>query len=151
MDEMHEKVNAASSKLTEWATGGLQMLQVKIGLDMGFFDRLTEPMTCSELAKATGNNERHVQEWLTSQVCAETVEMSKKREEPVYMLKKEWGTVLLRKGKLSSKYAAGMADLVANSFQRKDKVMRSLRSGRGISYDVDGEEAARGLDKYRRK
>lgn len=144
---MEEK--KCSETLIGWASGGIQILMIELGLKLKLFEKLKEPISCSDLAKKAGVNERQLKEWLYSQTGYGLLKIDplpNTSDEYLYSLKTEWSPVLFlpESGVPLESFSAGFVDVLIAYFLRKDAVEESMKTGNGITYDVGGRRSADG-------
>lgn len=60
-------------RLLEAAVGGIDVLSIYLGEQLGYYRELDEsgPLTAAELAARTGTNERYAREWLEQQATTQ--------------------------------------------------------------------------------
>jgi SAM-dependent methyltransferase len=110
---------------------------VALGERLGLYAALASPLTSTELAAATGIDERSLQPWLTNQVAAGYVT----RIEDRYSLDDEQREVLRR---LAPAFVLA-TELAANARE----VEAAMRANRGMTFGPQVTEAIAGLDPSR--
>lgn len=126
------KAEAFAGTLVGHLNGAATILRTSIGHHLGIFDTMAEmePASSTEIARATGLNERYVREWLNGMVVAGVVEHDAARQ--TYDLPAEHA--------LSTTRAAGpgnlasMAQIVTQLAGVEDELMEAFRTGGGVPY-----------------
>jgi SAM-dependent methyltransferase len=103
-----------------------------IGDKLGLYKALAGagPMSCADLARKTGTNERMVREWLAAQAASGYLTYDAVKDR--YELPPERAMVLANED--SPVFLAGFFDIVAAAFRGEEKVSAAFKSGRGVGW-----------------
>jgi ubiquinone/menaquinone biosynthesis C-methylase UbiE len=140
-------------RVTASMLGFVDVLTIYLGDRLGLYAALavSGPMTSSQLAQATGTQERYVREWLEQQAVAgilEVLDVARRFELRKYRLPSGHAEVLLDRDSLS--YLAPMARLWVSLTGPLPLLIEAFKSGGGVSWAELGEDAREGQsDGYR--
>jgi 2-polyprenyl-3-methyl-5-hydroxy-6-metoxy-1,4-benzoquinol methylase len=128
--------------------GFMEILSIYVGDRLGLYRALVEDggATASQLADATGTNERYVREWLEQQAVAGILEVEDadaQPEERRYLLPEGHDEVLLERDSLF--YAAPLAQQMVGITRPLQAVLEAFRTGGGVPYPDYGEDMREGI------
>src|SRR5215217_9062009 len=128
--------------------GFMEILSIYVGDRLGFYQALVEDegATASQLADATGTNERYAREWLEQQAVAGILEVEDERAEPQarrYLLPKGHDEVLMERDSLY--YVAPLAQQMVGITRPLPAVLEAFRTGGGVPYPDYGEDLREGI------
>jgi 2-polyprenyl-3-methyl-5-hydroxy-6-metoxy-1,4-benzoquinol methylase len=126
----------------------MEILSIYVGDRLGFYRALADDggTTASELAVATGTNERYAREWLEQQAVAGILEVESadaQPEERRYLLPEGHDEVLLERDSLY--YAAPLARQMVGITRPLPAVLEAFRRGGGVPYPEYGEDMREGI------
>lgn len=112
---------------------GALCIMLSIGHRSHLLDRLAElpPSTSHEIAEAANLDERFVREWLAAMVTGGMVAYDSRSR--TYQLPADYAASLTRDGRLGN--LAVYAQAVALFGKVEDRLLESLRNGKGLAYD----------------
>jgi SAM-dependent methyltransferase len=145
--------DALVERLFMAAVGTWDVLAVYIGDRLGLYRALAErgPSTSSELAAATGLNERYVREWLEQQATSEVLELDRTdgdRSPPRYVLPAGHDEALVDAASLNC--IAPLGQLVVACARPMDAVLDAFRTGEGVPYAHYGTDLHEGQARFTR-
>jgi hypothetical protein len=128
--------------------GFMEILSIHVGDRLGFYQALVEDdgTTASQLADATGTDERYAREWLEQQAVAGILEVDDadaQPEERRYLLPEGHDEVLLERDSLY--YAAPLPQQMVSITRPLPAVLEAFRTGRGVPYSDYGEDMREGI------
>ncbi len=128
--------------------GFMEILSIYVGDRLGFYRALSDDggATASQLAEATGTNERYAREWLEQQAVAAILEVQEEGAEPEerrYRLPEGHDEVLLERDSLY--YAAPLAQQMVGITRPLAAVLEAFRTGGGVPYPDYGEDIREGI------
>jgi 2-polyprenyl-3-methyl-5-hydroxy-6-metoxy-1,4-benzoquinol methylase len=128
--------------------GFMEILSIYVGDRLGFYRALADNSgaTASELADATGTNERYAREWLEQQAVAGILEVESAGTEPEerrYLLPEGHDEVLLERDSLY--YVAPFAQQMVGITRPLPAVLEAFRTGGGVPYPDYGEDMREGI------
>jgi 2-polyprenyl-3-methyl-5-hydroxy-6-metoxy-1,4-benzoquinol methylase len=126
--------NAFGVRMLSLVNDAAITLLLSIGHQTGLFDRMAtlSPATSTEIASATGLNERYVREWLGGMVCASIVDYDP--EKRTYHLPADHARALTRAGGPNN--VAKLAQYIALLGDVEQGIVGCFRNGGGLSYDA---------------
>src|SRR5215208_5325170 len=135
-DALVERIFASS-------IGFMEILSIYVGDRLGFYRALADDggATASQLADATGTNERYTREWLEQQAVAGTLEVEDERAEPEarrYRLPEGHDEALLERDSLY--YVAPFARQMVGLTRPLPAVLEAFRTGGGVPYPEYGKD-----------
>ena len=128
--------------------GFMEILSIYVGDRLGFYRALADngAATASELADATGTNERYAREWLEQQAVAGILEVESAYTEPEerrYLLPEGHDEVLLERDSLY--FVAPFAQQMVGITRPLPAVLEAFRTGGGVPYPDYGEDMRQGI------
>jgi 2-polyprenyl-3-methyl-5-hydroxy-6-metoxy-1,4-benzoquinol methylase len=128
--------------------GFMEILSIYVGDRLGFYRALADDggATASQLADATGTNERYTREWLEQQAVAGILEVEDADPEPEerrYRLPEGHDEVLLERDSLY--YVAPFAQQMVGITRPLPAVLEAYRTGGGVPYPEYGEDMREGI------
>jgi len=128
--------------------GFMEILSIYVGDRLGFYQALVddEGATASQLADATGTNERYAREWLEQQAVAGILEVEDagaQPEERRYLLPEGHDEVLLERDSLY--YMAPLTQQMVGITRPLAAVLEAFRTGGGVPYPDYGEDIREGI------
>jgi 2-polyprenyl-3-methyl-5-hydroxy-6-metoxy-1,4-benzoquinol methylase len=128
--------------------GFMEILSIYVGDRLGFYRALVDDggATASQLADATGTNERYAREWLEQQAVAGILEVESTDPEPEerrFLLPEGHDEVLLERDSLY--YAAPLAQQMVGITRPLPAVLEAFRTGGGVPYPEYGEDIREGI------
>ena len=128
--------------------GFMEILSIYVGDRLGFYRALADDggATASQLADATGTNERYTREWLEQQAVAGILEVEDEWAEPEarrYRLPEGHDAALLERDSLY--YAAPLAQQMVSLTRPLAAVLEAFRTGRGVPYPDYGDDMREGI------
>jgi 2-polyprenyl-3-methyl-5-hydroxy-6-metoxy-1,4-benzoquinol methylase len=128
--------------------GFMEILSIYVGDRLGFYRALVDDggATASQLADATGTNERYAREWLEQQAVAGILEVDDadaQPEERRYQLPDGHDEVLLERDSLY--YVAPFAQQMVGITRPLPAVLEAFRTGGGVPYPDYGEDLREGI------
>jgi 2-polyprenyl-3-methyl-5-hydroxy-6-metoxy-1,4-benzoquinol methylase len=128
--------------------GFMEILSIHLGDRLGFYQALVEDdgATASELADATGTDERYAREWLEQQAVAGILEVEDadaQPEERRYRLPEGHDEVLLERDSLY--YAAPLPQQMVSITRPLPAVLEAFKTGGGVPYPDYGEDMREGI------
>jgi SAM-dependent methyltransferase len=141
----NEALAAFALRVWGYKQGELVSLMIHLGDRLGLYKAMdgAGPLTCEELARRTGLDPRWLLEWLRAQGAAGLLHTA---EGEVFELTDEGAEVLAREGR-SVWFAAGAFNGAALPAEVVPRVAEAFRSGRGLSYDELGADAAHAVER----
>ncbi len=137
-------VEALVGRLLESAVGGIDILSIYLGEQLGYYRALDQlgPMTASELAAKTGTNERYTREWLEQQattqfIAVDSVEAAE--DERRYSLPDGYAEVFVNE--LSPAFVAPIGRFLKVMGTSAGPLLAAYQSGTGISWSEMGDDA----------
>jgi 2-polyprenyl-3-methyl-5-hydroxy-6-metoxy-1,4-benzoquinol methylase len=126
----------------------MEILSIHLGDQLGFFQALVEDdgARASQLAYATGTDERYVREWLEQQAVAGILEVDDANAQPEerrYRLPEGHDEVLLEHDSLY--YAAPLAQQMVSITRPLPAVLEAFKTGGGVPYPEYGEDMRDGI------
>ena len=128
--------------------GFMEILSIYVGDRLGFYRTLVDDggATASQLADATGTNERYAREWLEQQAVAGILVVEDADAQPEnrrYRLPEGHDEVLLERDSLY--YAAPFAQQMVSITRPLPAVLEAFRTGGGVPYPDYGEDMREGI------
>jgi 2-polyprenyl-3-methyl-5-hydroxy-6-metoxy-1,4-benzoquinol methylase len=128
--------------------GFMEILSIYVGDRLGFYRALVDDggATASQLAEATGTNERYAREWLEQQAVAGILEVDDANAQPEerrYRLLGGHDEVLLERDSLN--YAAPLTQQMVGITRALPAVLEAFRTGAGVPYPDYGEDIREGI------
>jgi 2-polyprenyl-3-methyl-5-hydroxy-6-metoxy-1,4-benzoquinol methylase len=150
----------ASRRIRSWASeregdgpierciGFMEILSIHVGDRLGFYQALVQDdgATASQLADATGTNERYAREWLQQQAVASILQVDDERAELEarrYLLPEGHDEVLLERDSLY--YAAPLPQQMVSITRPLPAVLEAFKTGGGVPYPDYGEDMREGI------
>src|SRR5687768_12820332 len=132
-----QRREALAERVFGSAIGFMEILSIYVGDRLGFYRALADDggATASQLADATGTNERYTREWLEQQAVAGILEVEDEWAEPGarrYRLPEGHDAAVLERDSLYS--AAALARHMVGLSRPLPAVLEAFRTGRGVSY-----------------
>jgi 2-polyprenyl-3-methyl-5-hydroxy-6-metoxy-1,4-benzoquinol methylase len=128
--------------------GFMEILSIHVGDRLGFYQALIEDdgATASQLADATGTDERYAREWLEQQAVAGILEVDDADAQPEkrrYRLPEGHDEVLLERDSLY--FVAPFAQQMVSITRPLPAVLEAFRTGGGVPYPDYGEDMRKGI------
>jgi 2-polyprenyl-3-methyl-5-hydroxy-6-metoxy-1,4-benzoquinol methylase len=128
--------------------GFMEILSIYVGDRLGFYQALVEDdgATASQLADATGTDERYTREWLEQQAVAGILEVESAHAEPEerrYRLPEGHDEVLLERD--SVYYGAPLAQQMVSITRPLPAVLEAFKTGGGVPYSEYGKDMREGI------
>src|SRR5215216_289666 len=126
----------------------MEILSIHVGDRLGFYQALVDDdgATASQLADATGTEERYAREWLEQQAVSAILEVDDADAQPEqrrYLLPKGHDEVLLERDSLY--YVAPLAQQMVGITRPLPAVLEAFRTGGGVPYPDYGEDLREGI------
>ncbi|HXV43686.1 MAG TPA: class I SAM-dependent methyltransferase [Anaerolineae bacterium] len=127
-------VEAFTGRMLDVLNSGSLALMTSIGHRTGLFDTMTElpPATSSQIAEATGLQERYVREWLGAMVVGRIVEYDS--DSTTYHLPREHAAALTRAAAPNN--LAAFMQYIGLLGSVEDGIVESFRNGGGVPYSA---------------
>jgi ubiquinone/menaquinone biosynthesis C-methylase UbiE len=127
-------VEAFTGRMLDVLNSGSLALMTSIGHRTGLFDTMTElpPATSSQIAEATGLQERYVREWLGAMVVGRIVEYD--ADTTAYHLPREHAAALTRAAAPNN--IAAFMQYIGLLGSVEDGIVESFRNGGGVPYSA---------------
>jgi 2-polyprenyl-3-methyl-5-hydroxy-6-metoxy-1,4-benzoquinol methylase len=140
-------ISTLDERLTEAATGTLELFGVYLGTRLGLYQALAEHgrLTAPQLAEAAGIHPRYAREWLEQQAVAGLLavnDVTRPADERRYRLPVAHAGVLADPDDPS--HVAPFADMVVGIARALDEVVDAYRTGAGVPYTRYGAAFRRG-------
>ena len=138
------------TKLEGAVTSGM----VHLGDQLGLYRALAaaeQPLTTTQLAAATGLNERWVREWAYNQAAAKLINVSSQPSQPprldddTFFLSPEQAAVLADESHPA--FGMGMFHRLPQTMESLKRMPESFRTGIGFNYDSHGPDGAVGIER----
>lgn len=138
----HDAARALALKTWQYKQGELVATMIYVGRRLGLYETLHEtgPAPSAAIARAAELDERWVREWLDGQAAAGLIQRS---VDGVYSLTAEQVAVLVDENSLlyaTSAFTGGTEPHITEG------IIEAFRTGRGFTYEEQGELAAEALD-----
>ncbi|MHB8464351.1 MAG: class I SAM-dependent methyltransferase [Acidimicrobiales bacterium] len=141
MDDNDAARDALAERLLEACIGGLDLLNIYVGEQLGLYQRLASdgPLTVAQLAERCGIHERYAQEWLEQQAIAGilTIDPADKGQRR-FGLPAGHAEVLVDQDGLA--YLAPLGQGLAGVARALPEVLDAFRGGGGVPFASYGEE-----------
>lgn len=140
-----DTADAWAERIFTAGLGAMETLTVYLGDRLGWYDALAAaPRTATELAQATGADERYAREWLEQQAVNGylTTDAAAPAQERRYTLAPGLAEVLTDPDSLA--FLAPLPRLVASVARRTTELLEAYRTGGGVSWEQLGEDARMG-------
>jgi 2-polyprenyl-3-methyl-5-hydroxy-6-metoxy-1,4-benzoquinol methylase len=143
-----QRRDALAERIFGSCIGFMEILSIYVGDRLGFYQALVDSggATASQLADATGTNERYVREWLEQQAVAGILEVNDadaQPEERRYRLPEGHDEALLEADSLY--YVAPLAQQMVGITRPLAAVLEAFRTGGGVPYPDYGEDIREGI------
>jgi 2-polyprenyl-3-methyl-5-hydroxy-6-metoxy-1,4-benzoquinol methylase len=143
-----QRKEALAERVFGSAIGFMEILSIYVGDRLGFYRALADDggATASQLADATGTNERYMREWLEQQAVAGILEVEHEWAEPEarrYRLPEGHDEALLERDSLY--YAAPLARQMVGLTRPLPAVLEAFRTGGGVPYPDYGDDMREGI------
>jgi 2-polyprenyl-3-methyl-5-hydroxy-6-metoxy-1,4-benzoquinol methylase len=143
-----QRREALAERVFGSAIGFMEILSIYVGDRLGFYRALADDggATASQLADATGTNERYMREWLEQQAVAGILEVEDKWAEPEarrYRLPEGHDEALLERDSLY--YVAPFAQIMVGMTRPLAAVLEAHRTGGGVPYHEYGKDMREGI------
>jgi 2-polyprenyl-3-methyl-5-hydroxy-6-metoxy-1,4-benzoquinol methylase len=143
-----QRREALAERVFGSAIGFMEILSIYVGDRLGFYRALADDggATASQLADATGTNERYAREWLEQQAVAGILEVEDadaQPEERRYWLPEGHDEALLEHDSLY--YVAPLAQQMVSMTRPLPAVLEAHRTGGGVPYPDYGEDMREGI------
>jgi 2-polyprenyl-3-methyl-5-hydroxy-6-metoxy-1,4-benzoquinol methylase len=127
------RADAFAEKLLATINGSAVTLMLSLGHRTGLFDKMAgqPPLTCLELAKLAGLNERYVREWLGALVAGGIVEYDPAAA--TYVLPAEHAAFLTRSSVPNN--VAGVAQWLPVLAGVEEQILEAFQTGSGVPYE----------------
>lgn len=137
-------VEALVGRILEAAVGGLDVLSVYLGEQLGYYRALAEggALTSAELAARTGTHERYAREWLEQQATTQFLAVDLPEADEAqrrYSLPEGYAEVFVNE--LSPAFVAPIGRFLKVMGTSAGALLPAYRSGTGISWAAMGEDA----------
>ena len=137
-DELARR-DALTGRLFEATLGAWDLLAAQLGLELGFYQALTDhgAMTAPQLAKSTGTDARYAREWLEQQAATGILEVDDATAEPDvrrFTLPAGHAEALLDPDSLGT--AAPMTRAVGAAGLMLPAIAAAYRTGEGVEWPV---------------
>lgn len=140
-----DKLNAFVGHFVEDLGGAGHAGMVVIGEKLGLYKALaTQPMNSTELAAATGTDERYVREWLASQAAGGYVTYNDTTSK--FSLTEEQAFTLAQED--SPAYLPGAFELAVGALAAVPRITESFRTGAGMGWNEHNEGVFHGCEKF---
>jgi len=139
-DKDDEARDALAERMLEACVGGLDLLHVYVGDQLGLYRALATrgPLTASGLAERTGVDERYAREWLQQQAVAGILTVDDDAEAGRFGLPAGHAEVLVDGDSLA--FLAPLGQGLAGVARAMPQVLRAFRSGEGVAFAAYGAE-----------
>lgn len=135
MENHYDEDRAAQfeGRLVDVLNAGAAALMTSVGHRTGLFDTMAEmpPATSTELAEASGLNERYVREWLGAMLVSGVVEYS--ADTARYRLPREHASYLTRHTPIAN--MAAFAQYIPLLGSVEDDIVACFKNGGGVPYE----------------
>jgi 2-polyprenyl-3-methyl-5-hydroxy-6-metoxy-1,4-benzoquinol methylase len=143
-----QRRDALAERIFGSCIGFMEILSIYVGDRLSFYRTLVDDggATASQLADATGTNERYAREWLEQQAVAGILvveDADAQPEERRYRLPEGHDEVLLERDSLY--YAAPFAQQMVSTTRPLPAVLEAFRTGGGVPYPEYGEDMREGI------
>jgi 2-polyprenyl-3-methyl-5-hydroxy-6-metoxy-1,4-benzoquinol methylase len=143
-----QRREALAERVFGSAIGFMEILSIYVGDRLGFYQALVDDggATASQLAGATGTNERYAREWLEQQAVAgilEVADADAQPEERRYLLPEGHDEALLERDSLF--YVAPLTQQMVGITRPLPAVLEAFRTGGGVPYPDYGEDIREGI------
>ncbi len=140
-----EKIGNFALRVWGYKQGEIVSLMVHLGDQLGLYKAMagTGPVSANELARRTGLEERWLLEWLRCQGAAGLVET---KDGTLFELSAEGAEVLANESE-SIWFAGGAFNGAAMPPEAIPRLMNAFRTGRGLSYEELGPDAAHNIER----
>lgn len=137
-----DEVEAMAEKVLGDVLGALSTFATTIGVRLGWYDALAsnESMCSTELAAATGTDERYAREWLEQQTVAGYLQVEDADAEPTqrrYAISPAAAEVLANRDSVD--FMAPFPGFVAALGRSLDRIVEVFRTGEGFGWHEHGE------------
>ncbi|MET0975069.1 MAG: methyltransferase domain-containing protein [Leifsonia sp.] len=134
-------VDEVAARVSSAGLGMMQTLSIHIGDRLGWYRALADgaPRTASQLADATGTDERYAREWLEQQAVYSLLEAD--GDDPgtrTFRMSAAVAEVLTDERSLS--YAAPFARAITAAAVRMPDLLEAYRTGGGVGWEAYGED-----------
>jgi 2-polyprenyl-3-methyl-5-hydroxy-6-metoxy-1,4-benzoquinol methylase len=143
-----QRRDALAARIFASSIGFMEILSIYVGDRLSFYRALADDggATASQLADATGTNERYVREWLEQQAVASILEVEDadaQPEERRYLLPEGRDEALLERDSLY--YVAPLAQQMVGITRPLAAVLEAFKTGSGVPYPEYGEDMREGI------
>jgi 2-polyprenyl-3-methyl-5-hydroxy-6-metoxy-1,4-benzoquinol methylase len=143
-----QRRDALAESIFESSIGMLEILSIYVGDRLGLYRALADggQVTASELAAATGTNERYAREWLEQQAVSGILEIQDDNVDPEgrrYLLPGGHAEVLLERDSLY--YMTPLAQQLVGAARPLPTILEAFRSGGGVPYTEYGSDMREGI------
>jgi SAM-dependent methyltransferase len=137
MDVNPDKLNSFMGKMVGDIGTAMNASLMLIGDKLGLYKTLAAKgaMSSSELAKATGTNERYVREWLAAQAASGYVEYDATTGK--FSMEPEQAMALADED--SAFFMGAVGSLISATFLDEPKISQAFKTGKGVGWDRRSE------------
>jgi SAM-dependent methyltransferase len=137
MDVNPDKLNSFIGKMVGDIGTAMNASLMLIGDKLGLYKTLAArgPMSSSELAQATGTNERYVREWLAAQAASGYVEYDAATKK--FSMEPEQAIALADED--SEFFMGAVGDLIEATFLDEPKITQAFKTGKGVGWNRRSE------------
>lgn len=139
-----EAIEAFADKVFGDLLGAMSAYATTIGVDLGWYQALADAdaLTSSELAAATGTDERYAREWLEQQTISGylgVADADAHHADRRFSIAPEAAEILTDRSSLS--YMAPFPGFVSSFGRNLDKLIEAYRTGAGLGWHEHGDAA----------
>ncbi|HEY1985832.1 MAG TPA: class I SAM-dependent methyltransferase [Terracidiphilus sp.] len=140
-----DKLNAFIGHFVSDLGAAVHSGMVVIGEKLGLYKALAAgPITCLQLARKTGTDERYLREWLASQAAGGYVTYDERTNE--FSLSQEQAFTLANED--SPAYLPGAFELALGSLAAVPRITESFRTGKGMGWHEHDDGVFHGCEKF---
>ncbi len=134
---------AFAERLFTSGLGAIETLSVYLGDQLGWYRALTldGPLTATELARATGTDERYAREWLEQQAVYGIVSTDPSRPADERRFELPAGAAEALTDHDSLAFLGPLGRFVVAAARRMPELLEAYRTGGGVSWDQFGDDA----------
>jgi hypothetical protein len=147
-DDANDRLRMFSFQVFSKLEGAFTAGMIHVGDRLGLYRAMADadgPMTSTDLAVATGFQERWVREWLSNQAAARLIEFDASGGHDRFSLSGEARAVLASPNHPA--FGMGMFHRLPQTMQALDAMPESFLTGLGQDYDSHGPEGAIGIER----
>ncbi len=148
---IEEQAGALAGRLFEATLGTMELFTVWLGVRLGLYDALVEPVTVEEVSASTGLLPRYAQEWLEQQAIAGLVAVDEATDPQQRRFHLTAAQQLVLADRAGPAYAGSLGLLAGGAGSLLPAVLDAWRTGTGLSFSRYGDDVRVGQGMFNKQ